>query len=136
MERTSLRLTQAQLADLAEVRSPLLHGADFVEAQSTRRRIDARSGLRSFMERTSLRHDLEAQPGCVGSGLRSFMERTSLRPSSCGSTMCEIESPLLHGADFVEANEWFFMTEHGGCLRSFMERTSLRLKTVADDKSI
>ena len=58
--------------------SPLLHGADFVEAPSESSDSPEHGRLRSFMERTSLRRCAVLALVSL-SGLRSFMERTSLR---------------------------------------------------------
>ena len=130
MERTSLRPMSSMASTCSAMGSPLLHGADFVEAHrdtptGTGRTPSpllhgadfveaghlagapwrARLHLRSFIERTSLRlafHHLmpTGQPG----DLRSFVERTSLRL----------------------AFHHLMPTGQPGDLRSFVERTSLR----------
>ena len=88
--------------------SPLLWGADFVEARTSSRTGSDSSGLRSFGERTSLRLARVPRRAVPAPRLRSFGERTSLR---------QPVRPLAHLV--------------GPGLRSFGERTSLRREDVA-----
>ena len=82
-ERTSLRLRGGTMYAIWRT-SPLLWGADFVEAASAPCPPSSRPGsLRSCGERTSLRlQPVMGQARRVRAGLRSCGERTSLRPAS------------------------------------------------------